>query len=172
MCDFFAALRKGNSRAHLLWLTNGSPERVRELMRSRAIENFSVLSVASSEVPSYLAAADAGLAFIKRCISKLASSPTKNGEYLACGLPLVINAGVGDSDALINDWNAGVLIEEFSDEAIDEAGSRVEAVLREPNAKTHARSVAEKVFDLKIAGERYAALYERVLSTDYTDSIN
>lgn len=134
--------------------------------RNIAPENFSVRAVASAEVPSYLAAADVGLAFIKRCVSKLASSPTKNGEYLACGLPLVINAGVGDSDALINDWKAGVLIEEFSDETFAEAGRAVEAAVQDPEARSHARSVAEKVFDLKIAGERYAALYERVLGHD------
>jgi len=168
MADFFASYLKRDERAHLLWLTTGSHERVRELMARRNIapENFSVRAVASAEVPSYLAAADVGLAFIKRCVSKLASSPTKNGEYLACGLPLVINAGVGDSDALINDWKAGVLIEEFSDETFAEAGRAVEAAVQDPEARSHARSVAEKVFDLKIAGERYAALYERVLGHD------
>ena len=132
-------------------------------------DNFSVVAVASADVPSYLAAADIGLAFIKRCVSKIASSPTKNGEYLACGLPLVINAGVGDSDALINDWKAGVLIDEFTDAAFAEAGSEVDAVVREPTARTHARSVAGHVLDLKIAGDRYAALYERVLGQDYQD---
>jgi glycosyltransferase involved in cell wall biosynthesis len=166
MVDFFATLLKGNQKAHLLWLTNGSPDRVRELMRSCQVEtnNFSVLSVAPAEVPSYLAAADAGLSFIKRCISKIASSPTKNGEYLACGLPLVINAGVGDSDALINDWNAGVLIEEFTDEEYAEAGRAIEAMVARPEVRQKARTVAEQLFDLNvIAGERYASLYERVL---------
>lgn len=166
MVDFFAALLKGNRHAHLLWLTNGSPERVRELMRSREVDtkNFSVLSVASAEVPSYLAAADAGLAFIKRCISKLASSPTKNGEYLACGLPLVINAGVGDSDALINDWKAGVLIEDFTDAEFASAGSAIEAMTTRPDVRAHARAVAEQLFDLTTIGaERYVSLYERVL---------
>lgn len=166
MADFFAGVLRVNPRAHLLWLTNGSPERVRELMGARNIgtENFSVLSVASSEVPSYLAAADAGLAFIKRCISKMASSPTKNGEYLACGLPLILNAGVGDSDALIDDWNAGVLIEEFSEAEYEEAGREIERMMREPGVRERARAVAERLFDLKvIGGERYAKLYERVL---------
>ncbi len=169
MADFFASYLKRDGRAHLLWLTTGSHDRVRALMAARGVakDNFSVLAVASAEVPSYLAAADAGLAFIKRCFSKLASSPTKNGEYLACGLPLVINAGVGDSDALINDWKAGVLIEEFTEAQFAEAGRRVDAVVRDPNARSQARSVAEQVFDLKIAGERYAALYERVLGQDY-----
>jgi len=169
MADFFATLLKGNQSAHLLWLTNGSPERIRELMRSRHVEtkNFSVLSVASAEVPSYLAAADAGLAFIKRCISKLASSPTKNGEYLACGLPLVINAGVGDSDALINDWKAGVLIEEFSDAEFAETGRAIEAMVARPEVREKARAVAEQLFDLNTIGaERYVSLYERVLGQD------
>ena len=168
MADFFASYLKRDAKAHLLWLTTGSHNRVRELMARRniAADSFSVIAVASSDVPSYLAAADVGLAFIKRCFSKLASSPTKNGEYLACGLPLVINAGVGDSDAIINNWKAGVLIEEFTDQELEKAGYELDAVLGEPSARTHARSVAEQLFDLKSAGERYAALYERVLGQD------
>lgn len=166
MADFFASYLRRDSNAHLLWLTNGSQDRVRELMRGRNVaeSNFSVRSIASAEVPSYLAAADVGLAFIKRCVSKIASSPTKNGEYLACGLPLVINAGVGDSDALINDWKAGVLIEEFTEEEFEEAGRSIAAMVGQPEVRKRARSVAEQLFDLnRIGQERYASLYERVL---------
>lgn len=166
MVDFFAAVLKRRNDAHLLWLTNGSHDRVRELMRSRNVGegNFSVLSIPSAQVPSYLAAADAGMAFIKRCVSKIASSPTKNGEYLACGLPLIINAGVGDSDALINDWKAGVLIETFTDEEYAEAGCRIEAMVDQAEVRQSARSVAEQLFDLNTIGaERYATLYEKVL---------
>jgi glycosyltransferase involved in cell wall biosynthesis len=169
MADFFAAFLKQNRDAHLLWLTTGSHDRVRQLMSSRNVadKNFSVRAVASADVPSYLAAADVGLAFIKRCMSKIASSPTKNGEYLACGLPLVLNAGVGDSDALINDWQAGVLIEDFSDDDFERASREVEAIVRNARVKDEARAVAEKLFDLKrIGGERYASLYERVLGQD------
>ena len=172
MADFFASFLKQNREAHLLWLTTGSHDRVRELMRARNVEpeNFSVRAVASSEVPSYLAAADVGLAFIKRCMSKIASSPTKNGEYLACGLPLVINAGVGDSDLLINEWKAGVLIEDFSDEDYLKAGNAIAAMVREPKVRDSARSVAERVFNLEtVAEERYASLYERVLEQDLQD---
>lgn len=168
MADFFASVVRRNPRAHLLWLTNGSPERVRELMRSRdvGLENYSVLSVAAAEVPSYLAAADAGLAFIKRCVSKLASSPTKNGEYLACGLPLILNAGIGDSDALIDEWKAGVLITEFTEEEFAKAAGDIEAMVRLPDAREKARSVAQQVFHLEaVGGERYASLYERVLNS-------
>ncbi|HYK20301.1 MAG TPA: glycosyltransferase, partial [Pyrinomonadaceae bacterium] len=169
MADFFAGFLKLRHDAHFLWLTTGSHDRVRELMSARNIssDNFSVLSVASSAVPSYLAAADAGLAFIKRCISKIASSPTKNGEYLACGLPLIINAGVGDSDSLINDWKAGVLVENFGDDEFDAAARRIEAIVQEPEVREKARAVAQQLFNLSTIGaERYASLYEKVLYTE------
>jgi glycosyltransferase involved in cell wall biosynthesis len=166
MADFFASFRQRKPDAHLLWLTTGSHDRVRKLMSSRNVgaDDFSVFAVSSSEVPSYLAAADAGLAFIKRCVSKVASSPTKNGEYLACGLPLIINAGIGDSDALINEWKAGVLIENFSDDEYLAAGRDIEAMVAQADVRSSARSVAEQLFDLSAIGvERYAALYERVM---------
>jgi glycosyltransferase involved in cell wall biosynthesis len=172
MADFFAAFLKHNREAHLLWLTTGSHDRVRELMRARNVDsgNYSVQAVASRDVPSYLAAADVGLAFIKRCVSKIASSPTKNGEYLACGLPLVINAGVGDSDLLIEEWKAGVLIEHFGEENYLKAAREIDAIIGDVEVREKARQVAEKVFNLEtIAGERYASLYERVLTTDYAD---
>jgi glycosyltransferase involved in cell wall biosynthesis len=172
MADFFASFLKHNREAHLLWLTTGSHDRVRELMQSRNVEshNFSVRAVASAEGPSYLAAADVGLAFIKRCVSKVASSPTKNGEYLACGLPLVINAGVGDSDLLIKEWKAGVLIENFTEDDYLNAAREIEATVRDPKVREKARLVAEHVFNLEtVAAERYASLYERVFSQDIQD---
>jgi glycosyltransferase involved in cell wall biosynthesis len=166
MADFFASLAQRNPRSHLLWLTTGKHERVKELMKGRnlGLDHYSVLSVAAADVPSYLAAADAGLAFIKRCVSKLASSPTKNGEYLACGLPIIINTGIGDSDALVDQWRAGVLINDFTEDQYTLAGDSVEAMAAAPGARDKARRVAEQLFDLeRVGGERYASLYQRVL---------
>lgn len=165
MADFFATFRRTRPDAHMVWLTNGSHDRVKELMKSREVPDdcFSVLSVPAREVPSYLSAADAGLSFIKNCFSKIASSPTKNAEYLACGLPLIINAGIGDSDALIDDWNAGVLLEDLTDTDYAEAATFIEAMAAKPDTRKSARAIAERLFDLQTVGvERYAALYERV----------
>lgn len=166
MADFFANFLQSRRDAHLLWLTTGNHDRVKELMKSRdvAADHFSVLSIAAALVPSYLAAADAGLAFIKRCVSKIASSPTKNGEYLACGLPLIINAGVGDSDALVKEWKTGVLVEDFTDAEYARAGSLIEGMAAEPDVRRSSRYVAERLFDLNTVGaERYASLYQKVL---------
>jgi glycosyltransferase involved in cell wall biosynthesis len=172
MADFFAGFVRRRSDAYLLWLTTGSQERVRQLMSARGIseDHFSVRAVMPKDMPVFLAAGDVGISFIKRCLSKLASSPTKNGEYLACGLPIVINAGIGDSDALATESRAAILIEDFNKIDFDRAWARIEEVVREPGIKTTARELAERVFDLEsVGGERYAQLYEEVLGQDLQD---
>jgi glycosyltransferase involved in cell wall biosynthesis len=169
MADFFARVVQKESDAHLLWLTKGSRERVRQLMSARGIgeNNFSVRAVSPKEVPSYLAAGDVGIAFIKRCFSKLASSPTKNGEYLACGLPIVINSGIGDSDELVNGSQAGIAIDDFGAQDFENAWVGIQQLVSDPDIKAKARALAERVFDLEAVGaERYARLYEEILTTD------
>ena len=160
MADFFASVVRKRNDVHLLWLTMGSRERVRQLMSERSISenNFSIHSVAPKEMPAYLAAGDVGISFIKRCFSKLASSPTKNAEYLACGLPIVINSGIGDSDAL-----PAIIIDDFNERDFNAAWTAIEEAVNDPNVRTKARAVAEEVFDLKTVGaERYANLYKSV----------
>jgi glycosyltransferase involved in cell wall biosynthesis len=167
MADFFRDVVHRRQDAHLLWLTTGSAERVRQLMRARGIrdDQYTIRSVTAREVPSYLAAGDLGLSFIKRCFSKIASSPTKNGEYLACGLPLVINAGIGDSDELVTQWNAGVLVDELKPDTFEQAYELIETFVANADARSNARRVAEKLFDLHMIGaQRYAKLYEAVLN--------
>ena len=82
MADFFAEFRQRRRDAHLLWLTPSGHGRIQSLMQERQItpENYTLRSAAPRDVPSYLSASDAGLAFIKACFSKLASSPTKTAD--------------------------------------------------------------------------------------------
>ncbi len=167
MVDFFAHLLTDKPSAHFLWLAPSNHDRIRSLMVKRGIEpqNYTVRAVNSSEVGSYLSASDAGLAFIKPCFSKLASSPTKNAEYLACGLPLIINAGIGDSGDLITTEGLGALVNEFSQAEYSKALATIDRLVRNPEAtRVRSRAVAERLFDVRTVGvERYACLYENVL---------
>jgi glycosyltransferase involved in cell wall biosynthesis len=168
MADFFAAVLKRRADAHALWLTPGKHERISSLMQQRDVraDRYTVIAVASDEVPSYLSAGDVGIAFIKRCFSKLASSPTKYAEYLACGLPLVINAGIGDSDSLVLEESAGVLIDDFSEDEYAQAATHIDGFARDQEStRARSRDVAERLFDVRKVGvERYARLYDAVLN--------
>ena len=169
MADFFVAVQKQKPDAHFLWLTPAKHDRIRELMRARGCgdDQYTIVAANPRDVASYLSAADAGLAFIKPCFSKLASSPTKHAEYLGCGLPLLINAGVGDSDALITDEEVGALVTDCNPDEYTRAWNRIAELTTNPEEiRRRARDVAERLFDVRSVGlERYARLYEQVLSS-------
>jgi glycosyltransferase involved in cell wall biosynthesis len=167
MADLFTRLRRTRSNAHFLWLTMGDPELVKGLMAERQLEPdcYTIKQVASRDVPSYLSAADAGIAFYKPGFSKLATSPVKVTEYLACGLPVIVNSGIGDLDTLITDRNLGSLVKEFAQPEYDQAIAALDQSLQDPEAaRQRARQAAEQLFDVRGVGvESYARLYERIL---------
>jgi glycosyltransferase involved in cell wall biosynthesis len=169
MADFFAVLLKEKPHAHFLWLTQGNHDRVRSLMQSRGIDenDYTVMATTTENVPSYLSASDAGLAFIKPCFSKLASSPTKYAEYLGCGLPLIINQGIGDSDSLIAREKVGVLVHDFTEDDYQNAVAAIEDFVVDPEkTRGQSREVAERLFDVRRVGvEGYTRLYEKVLGS-------
>ena len=166
MADFFAEFLRQDRDAHFLWLIPAGHDRVKNLMKERDIpsDRFTVRGVPSQEVASYLSASDAGLAFIKPCFSKLASSPTKTAEYLACGLPLIINAGIGDSDSLVTEEKAGVLIHDLDQSGYATAADDIVHLATQPDTRLRMREIATRLFNLRTVGiARYARLYERVL---------
>jgi len=166
MADFLVSFSRVHPQSHFLWLTSRS-DRVQSLMRERGIENsrYTVRSLFTSEVPAYLSASDAAMAFIKPCFSKLASSPTKTAEYLACGLPIIINAGVGDSDTLIDTDSAGVLVKNFTAGDYQLAAEKILRMCDNiEGTRKRARAIAERSFDVRTVGlQSYASLYEEVL---------
>jgi glycosyltransferase involved in cell wall biosynthesis len=164
MADFFLELLKQRPGAHFLWLTPGSHAAIKLLMQERGIKasQFTVRSVESAEVASYLSASDAGVAFYKPGFSKLATSPVKIAEYLACGLPIIINAGIGDSDALATREQAGALVSDFTPQEYVQAVTTVLGMRGDIEAlRCRTREVAGRLFDLRGVGlERYVRLYE------------
>lgn len=167
MADFFGYVLRTDPSAHFLWLTPFKHDRVTNLMSERGIspDKYTVKAVLPADVPSYLSAADVGLAFIRSCFSKQASSPTKNAEYLACGLPVIINAGVGDSDVLVTQAEIGALVENLTDAGYSKAMTTIQKLLSEREAlRVATRDTAVKFFDVgRVGVEGYARLYERVL---------
>lgn len=161
--DFFGAFRERYSNAFAMILTQSKPEVIEPLLREAGYENgdYLITQVPSAEIPEYLVAADIAVSFIKPCYSKQASSPTKNAEYLACGLPIIANAGVGDVDPLIEGHGVGALIAEFDRESYFRAFDRIESL---GDIAGRCRSVAGDEFDLKSVGRlRYRRLYSALL---------
>ena len=107
-------------------------------------------SIEPQRVSDYLNTADVGIFFIKPCFSKIASCPTKFAEYLACGLPVVINSRIGDTDDVVRDNKIGVVVEKFDIEGYEKAIIGIKKLLREGNVlRQRCRDVAERCFSLE-----------------------
>ncbi len=168
MFDFFAAARRHNPKAFALILTQRDREKIVEnLLKKGFSENdFLVAGVQPSEIPEYLSGADAALSFIEACYSKQASSPTKIAEYLAGGLPVILNPGVGDLDELIETDNVGIVVREFNEQSYLRALPKVEVLRRENDFAERCRRSAKERFDMgNVGGNRYRNIYVRLLKS-------
>jgi len=126
-------------------------------------EEFSVGPVEPSEVPRYLKRARLGLSFRKPTFSQMAASPTKIPEYLAAGLPAVSNAGIGDTDDLLEREQVGVVVRGFTREEFAEAAARAVSLAEDVDARARCAEAARRHFDLvSVGGARYLSVYRRI----------
>jgi glycosyltransferase involved in cell wall biosynthesis len=170
MTKFLAHAHREDPNTFSMILTQSRPEEVVERMRGLGLQDgdYFVGKVAPADVPRYLRAADVAISFIRACYSKLSSSPTKIAEYLASGLPVVCNTGVGDLDELIETDRVGVLISEFTPEAYERALAELATLRRDEELAERCRSSARRRFDLAaVGGVRYRRLYRRLTEGEY-----
>lgn len=164
MAAFFAVGCAQLAGLHFLILTQGDREAIRRELQKHDVRPsaYTITSSPVDRVGDYLAASDFAISFIEPAPSKIASSPTKIGEYLAAGLPIVSTAGVGDLDRLLTP-EVGTLIDEHTPIAYREGLAQIARLLTDPATTERCRGVAHRELSLQAVGiPRYGALYEFV----------
>jgi glycosyltransferase involved in cell wall biosynthesis len=165
MGRFFLALRAQEPRAFLRILTKSSAEDAANVLKRAGLDesDFWVGAVPASDIPSFLRRARLGISFRKPTFSQLAASPTKIPEYLAAGLPVVSNAGIGDTDEILESEAVGVVVHDLSKQGYEAAARQALALMREAGIGARCASVARERFDLsRIGGPRYRKVYQRI----------
>jgi glycosyltransferase involved in cell wall biosynthesis len=112
------------------------------------------------EVPGLLSLSDYAVFFIKPCYSKISSSPTKHGEIMAMGIPVITNDGVGDVKQVVNRYNAGYVVNDFSDQAFNTVIDKMLA--GNSFDKSAIRMGAQEFYSLNIAVEGYRSVYGKI----------
>ncbi len=125
-----------------------------------------IKAVAFEEVTNEISKMDAGIFFIKPVWSKRASSPTRLGEFLASGRPVLTNGRVGDVEEDVNDTRTGVVINDMKQETLRQALLHLVSIAQEPGIAERCRSAAEDRFSLETGIERYSAIYASLVNTD------
>jgi len=166
MLEFFEIWAKSVSSSEFLVLTRENNSFM-DVLKSVGKNNLpvSVLTVPYDVLSEYLSKASAGIAFYKPGYSRMGCSPTKVGEYLACGLPVVINAGIGDTEDIIRKERIGLIVEEFSPAEYERVSRELKLMLsNDAGLHKRCRKAAEKYFSLRQGIEAYNMVYERMLT--------
>jgi len=168
MGRFFLELKAREPRAFLRILTTSSAAEAGERLKGVGLEpeDFWIGRVSPAEVPQYLRGARLGLSFRKATFSQLAASPTKIGEYLAAGLLVVSNAGIGDIDDLLHkEPGVGVVLQDFTAAEFSRAAEAALALAVDASTPARAVEVSRRYFDLHTVGSSgYANVYKRIAS--------
>jgi glycosyltransferase involved in cell wall biosynthesis len=161
---FMRAVLSLEPEARLEILSHSDPDMIRAGLTAARLppEVWEVSTVPHEQVPAHLCRADAGIFFLSGGVGALSCSPTKVGEYLACGLPVVMSAGVGDLDEMVRARRVGVLVEDATEEALMTAAQRLLRLLRDAEVRSRCRAAAETHYSLEAGIDAQLALYERV----------
>ena len=166
MADLFALAREQITGLHFLVLTQSDPEAIRGELERRGVGagDYTITSAPPGQVGAYLSACDFAISFIEPSPSKIASSPTKIGEYLAAGLPILSTAGVGDLDRLLTP-EVAALIHEHTPTDYHRGLAQIARLIADPQTAARCRSLADRELSLEGVGiPRYDELYRRVVN--------
>jgi hypothetical protein len=159
MLQFVDELRRRRPTKMTALVPNPSPwERT---LRDAGVE---IRRAATAEMPGHVGASHAGLSVLRAGLSRAmkASMPTKIGEFLASGRPVVVNAGLGDLDELLPKFDCGVMLSNGTAQALSTAADSLERLLADPGTPGRCRRLAEESFCLTTAVRSLLDIYAAV----------
>lgn len=161
--DCYEYLLDKRPDAWLHILNRGDHEEIRCELERRGLEQVKVEERPHQDVAQAMKQMDAGVFFYPESKASKATSPTKMGEFLACGLPCLTNAGVGDAAPILRAQDTGVVLEAFHEEAKREAVDRLLELATDPNTTKRCRGTAVEEFSLDRGVKAYDRLYQEVV---------
>lgn len=123
MIRFFKAFQEKFQDSKFVFLTRDSPSHILQEAEKNGLKESDLIirAVNRAEMAAHLAVFDYSVFFILPSFSKQASSPTKQGELMGMGIPVICNAGVGDTEEIVKRLPSGVVLYGFSDTEMQQA---------------------------------------------------
>lgn len=160
MC-FYSLLKKRMPNARLLFVTQDDPAEILSKARKYDVDTADIIITGAGrkEVPLMISLFNYGLFFIKPAYSKMASSPTKQGEIMAMGIPVICNSGVGDTDKIITGYNSGLTIIGHN---FDEVINKIAGGISYDSGDIRAGAI--DFFSLENGVKKYSKIYHSILN--------
>ena len=165
MMKFLAIISNKIEKTKFLFITPYEDEIIFKKAEKFGIprEKIIVKHAQRHEVPLLLSLSNYSIFFIKPCYSKKSSSPTKHGEIMAMGIPVITNAGVGDVAEIVAENSSGIILDEFNEAQFHLIAEKISGIDFD---KVMIRNGAEKTYNLKSAVEKYKNMYAAILNNN------
>lgn len=166
MIDLYAEIFKSHPHLRFLILSHDNIEDIRSHAIALGIPASYIVHVSADrrDVPVLMSLMSASVFFIKPAYSKKASSPTKQGELMAMGVPIICNAGVGDTAEIIEKYKAGYVVQEFSKNEYQKVAENWKKIIsKDPSEE---RKGASEIFALEKGVDKYADIYRSILNLE------
>ncbi|MFY7668639.1 MAG: glycosyltransferase [Crocinitomicaceae bacterium] len=159
MLSFFKVLLKSKPNAIFLFVSGESQKTIFSKAAELGIaeDRIRVKSVLHHDVATCILLFSASIFFIRPTFSKKASSPTKQGELMAMGVPVICNGGVGDTERVVREYHSGLVIEDFNDESYQLADLSFSDFDRTITMKG-----AAEFYGLNEGVDRYFSVYQKI----------
>ncbi len=167
MGRFFAAIKRLRPEAFLRILSISPPEPAAAALQRAGLDrsDFEIGPVPPEGIPAYLRRARLGVSFRKSTFAQIGASPTKVPEYLAAGLPVVCNSGIGDTDEIVEREQVGIILREFDDDAYQRAAAQALVLTDDGEVRSRCERVAHQYFDLQtVGGPKYVKVYRQLFT--------
>ena len=163
MLDFFKCLKIKKPKAKFFFITEDNPQLILKKVKSKEIDISAIKIKPSSRemMPSFIGLSNFSIFFILPVFSKKASSPTKMGEIMNLGIPIICNSGVGDVDEIMGKSMPELLVKDFTNDEYD----RVIDLITN-NYKSNQKTIIEtshSYYSLEKGVEKYKEVYKEIL---------
>ena len=127
-------------------------------------EKIQILDCEHSEIPEILATYDCGMVMVESSHWRRVCSPTKMGEYLASGLPVISLEGIDAIDELSERTTcvATVSSKELQGRFQEGRAQQIVSLIRSIGVTQKCQTLAKDEFDLEMAGNLYVELYSEM----------
>lgn len=161
LLDFFRKLRGKRPQLHLLLITPQCAEAEQFIHKSLSPGTYTIRSSGHNEMVRWLNAADAGLLLRESNAVNQVAAPTKFAEYVMCGLPVVMTAGIGDFSELAKKEKLGIVLGANRwQEELDAQWNKLDLLI-DPFQREHIAQLGKQMF----SNEHFAQLLTSLYST-------
>tara|TARA_B100001250_G_C19770226_1_gene776779 strand:- start:172 stop:1353 length:1182 start_codon:yes stop_codon:yes gene_type:complete len=163
--SFFQCIEEFDTNAKFEIITRDCKEKLLSQLNitNKLARKISISSATPDEIPNILTSHSASSMFFKSGISKLGSSPTRFGEILSIGRPIICNSGVGDLKHLVKEHNVGVIVENNDHHSMIKAVEELYELISDPSTSSRCRNLANTYYSLYSGSKEYSNIYSKLL---------